>query len=67
MVALVGLIINIFWILDVCNIPFMEMFDTTYPLNKLFWFLMFIFIDISWTEIIIKVLGKTVKSEDKKE
>lgn len=31
--------ITLFWIFDVCNIPFMEMFDTIYPLNGLFWFL----------------------------
>lgn len=31
-------IINIFWLLDVMNFEFMEMFDTTYPLNSLFWF-----------------------------
>ena len=30
-------IIEIFWILDICDAPFMEMFDTTYPLNGLFW------------------------------
>ena len=27
----------IFWILDILNLGFMEMFDTTYPLNTLFW------------------------------
>ena len=31
--------IVIFWIMDILNLPFMEMFDTTYPLNTLFWFL----------------------------
>ncbi len=31
-------LINIFWLLDVMNFEFMEMFDTTYPLNGLFWF-----------------------------
>lgn len=34
--------ITIFWILDVCNMPFMEMFDTTYPLNTLFWLLVWL-------------------------
>ena len=33
----------IFWILDICNMPFMGIFDTTYPLNGLFWFLLFLF------------------------
>ena len=32
-----------FWILDILNPQFMEMFDTTYPLNTLFWVLWFIF------------------------
>ena len=31
-------LITIFWLLDVMNFQFMEMFDTTYPLNSLFWF-----------------------------
>lgn len=35
--------IIIFWILDILNMPFMEMFDTTYPLNELFWFLFILF------------------------
>lgn len=34
--------ITIFWILDICNMPFMEMFDTTYPLNTLFWCLIWL-------------------------
>lgn len=34
--------ITIFWILDICNMPFMEMFDTTYPLNTLFWLLVWL-------------------------
>ena len=32
-------LVEIFWILDICDAPFMEMFDTTYPLNGLFWVL----------------------------
>ena len=35
--------ITVFWILDILNMPFMEMFDTTYPLNTLFWILVLIF------------------------
>lgn len=27
-----------FWLMDILNMPFMEMFDTTYPLNGVFWF-----------------------------
>lgn len=30
-----------FWVLDILNFPFMEMFDTTYPFNTLFWCLVF--------------------------
>ena len=33
--------ITVFWIMDILNMPFMEMFDTTYPLNTLFWILAF--------------------------
>ena len=36
-------IITIFWILDILNLPFMEMFDTTYPLNTGFWILVMLF------------------------
>ena len=34
----------VFWIMDILNMPFMEMFDTTYPLNGWFWTLVFIFV-----------------------
>lgn len=33
-----------FWILDILNMPFMEKFDTTYPLNTLFWILIFVLV-----------------------
>ena len=33
------IIVTMFWIADIMNLPFMEMFDTTYPLNGWFWFL----------------------------
>lgn len=36
--------ILLFWILDICNMSFMEPFDTTYPFNTLFWFLVWFFI-----------------------
>lgn len=36
--------LNIFWIFDIVNLPFMEMFDTTYPINTLVWTLI-------WTSI----------------
>lgn len=33
----------IFWILDILNLPFMEIFDTVYPINGLAWFLIWFF------------------------
>lgn len=35
-------IVELFWLMDILDMPFMEMFDTTYPLNGLFWFCVFI-------------------------
>lgn len=43
MVNFAKLLITTFWICDITDMPFMEMFDTTYPMNTLFWFLIFIF------------------------
>lgn len=37
-------LIKLFWICDILNMPFMEMFDITYPLNTEFWILVFIFV-----------------------
>ena len=34
--------IIVFWIMDILNMPFMQMFDTVYPLNGWFWLLVFI-------------------------
>ena len=39
---LIRTFILLFWICDILNMPFMEMFDTTYPLNTLFWLLVFV-------------------------
>ena len=36
--------IMIFWILDILNLPFMQMFDATYPINGLAWFLIILFL-----------------------
>ena len=33
--AIFNKIITAFWIFDIMNLPFMDMFDTTYPIN--FW------------------------------
>lgn len=35
---------DIFWLMDIMNMPFMEQFDTEYPLNGLFWILAIIFV-----------------------
>lgn len=43
LIWLIRTAVTVFWILDICNMPFMEMFDTTYPLNTLFWFLIMLF------------------------
>jgi hypothetical protein len=34
----------LFWICDILNMPFMEMFDTTYPLNAGFYCLVLLFL-----------------------
>ncbi|KAF5050621.1 hypothetical protein DSECCO2_427630 [anaerobic digester metagenome] len=34
----------IFWVLDILDFPFMEIFDTIYPVNGLAWFLIWVFI-----------------------
>lgn len=36
--------LTIFWIFDIINMPFMKIFDTTYPVNGLAWLLIWIFI-----------------------
>ncbi len=43
LIWLIRNLIIAFWIMDICNMPFMEMFDTTYPLNTMFWMLVFTF------------------------
>ena len=37
-------LLTIFWVLDILNLPFMEMFDTTYQINGLAWFFIWMFI-----------------------
>lgn len=44
MIALIQFLLLIFWVLDITSMPFMEMFDTTYPINTLFWMLIWIFV-----------------------
>ena len=45
LIWLTRMAVIVFWILDICNMPFMKIFDTTYPLNTLFWFLIMLFCD----------------------
>lgn len=40
-------LIFLFWLMDVMNLPFMEMFDTAYALNEEFWFLAFIILALT--------------------
>ena len=42
--------IHIFWLLDICNMPFMEIFDTLYPINGLMWLLIFLTIPSIYNE-----------------
>ena len=44
--------LTIFWILDIINMPFMQIFDTKYPINTLAWILIWIFIPS--TEKVVK-------------
>ena len=32
-------LMNIVWVLDILNLPFMQFLDTTYPINGWAWFL----------------------------
>ena len=35
-------LLNIIWVLDILNLPFMEFMDTTYPINGLAWLLIWL-------------------------
>lgn len=39
---LIEFALALFWIFDVINLPFMEMFDTTYPINTVAWILIWL-------------------------
>ena len=41
----------LFWICDILNMPFMTIFDTTYPLNEEFYLLVYIFIGCFMDEL----------------
>ena len=36
-------LLTITWILDIINLPFMKILDTTYPINELAWLLIWLF------------------------
>ena len=42
--------VALFWLMDITNMPFMSMFDTTYPLNGLFWIFAWILTIVFSTE-----------------
>ena len=48
-------LIALFWLADVMNLPFMEMFDTTYPLNGWFWFIFYAFL---YAPTYVKLIAK---------
>lgn len=41
---IIRIILVLLWIFDITNMPFMVMFDITYPINTLVWLLIWIFI-----------------------
>ena len=45
-------LINIVWVLDILNLPFMEILDTTYPINGWAWFLI-IFLALPTTKTVV--------------
>ena len=53
-------VIELFWIADIINLPFMEIFDTTYTLNGWFWTITLVILAVeeSFENKIIKVQSK---------
>ena len=47
-------LINIVWVLDILNLPFMQFLDTTYPINGWAWFLIL---------LVIPATAQTIKVE----
>ena len=47
-------LINIVWVLDILNLPFMEILDTTYPINGGTWFLILLVIPATAQTIKVK-------------
>ena len=56
---LINVLLALFWVFDVVNLPFMEIFDTTYPINTLAWFL--IWLVMPSIKIVIKRIDKDEK------
>ena len=48
-------LLKIVWILDLLNIPQLELLDTTYPINGWAWFLILIFIPSADNRLSIKM------------
>ena len=48
-------LVSIFWVLDILNLPFMQMFDTTYPINVWAWFLIWMLMP---TQTVVKYNNK---------
>lgn len=48
-------LLSIVWVLDILNLPFMAFLDTTYPINRLAWLLIWVFLPST----------KTIISKDK--
>lgn len=57
--------VGLFWLLDILDMPFMEIFDTTIPLNGWFWFLYFVLIEIhvTWDEEIIDGVANKISNK----
>lgn len=47
-------LLAIFWAMDILNMPFMDIFDDKYPLNTVFWLIVWIIIPSTSDRIKIK-------------
>lgn len=47
--------LTIFWLFDIINLPFMQMFDTTYPINGWAWLLIGVIVPSANTIKTVKV------------
>lgn len=59
-------VISIFWAFDVLNLPFMEMFDTTYPINIMAW-IAILFVLSTVGELVDKPIINFVSDNQKNE